>query len=243
MDIIRIMLNSPKQIDCFVASETWFQDHHSVSIVSIADFCCFRDDRSDRIGGGVAICCKSHLLPEEVFIIDKPVGIEVVAIKLRCKMLVIEAYVPPQTVISNHETVSQFFIDLIGSFLDVNPLFDVILCGDFNRLHVDVICNACNLVNPHRNPTYGSAELDYILISENAASSYSVSTTTPIDESKTPHLALLAMPRHVTKDRLILTRAVYDLRSSNVEQFVNRMKAIDWSFLTNYSRCFNDRCN
>lgn len=242
MDIIRLMLNIPKKVDCFVASETWFQDHHSDSTVSIADFCCFRDDRSDRIGGGVAVWCRSHFLPEEISVNVKPAGVEVVAVKLFCKMLIIGAYIPPQIVISNHEAVLQFFIDFIDSFLNANPLFEVMLCGDFNRLKMHVICNACNLVNLHNDPTYGSAELDYILISENAVSSYSVSTATPIDESKTPHLALKATPCTGKNKSMVLTRAVYDLRSSYVQEFSDHLQVNDWSFLANCSLSFDERC-
>ena len=236
------MMLGTKDVDCFVASETWFRDQHSYPMTSIDNFCCFRDDRKDRIGGGVAIWTKAFLSPEEIIMSEKPVGVEVVAVKLKSKMLLIGAYVPPQTVASHHNDVIQFFIHFIDTFLDQYPLYDVLLCGDLNRLKVDSICNSCNLVNIHNHATYGEAELDYILISESVVSSYSVHRTTPIDESSVPHLALLAIPTSTMKNNIHVSRVVYDLRSSNVQSFIDCLSNTDWSFLSNDVYCLNEKC-
>ena len=48
-----------------------------------------------------------------------------------------------------------------------------------NLLKVNDICNHCNLINAHKQATYGEAELDYILISENIAQFYSVRKSEP----------------------------------------------------------------
>ena len=75
LDTIKLLLRS-KKIDCFVASETWFRGCHSDEMISIVEFSCFRDDRLDRVGGGVAIWCKHHLQPENVHVADKSQGVE-----------------------------------------------------------------------------------------------------------------------------------------------------------------------
>ena len=93
-----------KNIDCFIATETWFSDHHVDSLISVPDYCCFRDDRCDRIGGGVAIWSKVYLCPERIIISEKPDGIEVVALKMNCKMLIIGCYIPPQILRSYYIT-------------------------------------------------------------------------------------------------------------------------------------------
>ena len=116
-----------KTVDCFVASETWFRDVHDDSLVAIPGFSCFRDDRIDRIGGGVAVWSKFHLSPEKITITKKPAGIEVVAIRLNCKLLIIGCYVPPQVVAKSHDEVIRYFIDIIDTFLDQNSSFDVVL--------------------------------------------------------------------------------------------------------------------
>lgn len=241
MEIIKVLLRS-KNVSCFIATETWFREHHMDSMVSIRDYCCFRDDRTERVGGGVALWARDDLQPESVPVKEKPNCIEVVAVKVINKLLIIGAYVPPQVVAASNEAVTRFFIDFVDSFLDSNPLFDVILCGDFNRLYVNNICNACNLVNLHKQPTYGSAELDYILMSENAAASYVVRQEVPIDESKTPHVSLMALPFYTNQRNFKTSHAVYDLRSSNVELFTEVLNNTNWSFLENTAVCLHERC-
>ena len=210
-------------------------------MVSLNDFSCFRDDRANRIGGGVAIWCKHHLQPQQLRIVNKPQGIEIAAIKLRQNMVVIGAYIPPQIVLSNHEGIIQYFVDFIDSFLNMNPNFEIILCGDFNRLNLDSICNACNLRNLHDQPTYGEAQLDYILLSEDIANFYSVLKEVPIDESNVPHSSLLALPTSVVESNFKVPHAVYDLRSSHVKQFVNELELVDWSFVDS-SINLDDKC-
>ena len=223
MDIIRTVLVL-KKIDCFIATETWFTDHHADSLVSVPDYCCFRDDRLNRIGGGVAIWSKVDLCPESIVISEKPDGIELVALKMNnCKMLIIGCCIPPQIVTSSHDLVSRFLIDTVDSFLNEYPTFDVMLCGDFNRLKVENICSNCNLSNVHNQATYGDAELDYVLISESAASFYSVFKVDPIDVSTVPHASLLAIPAVVRQNQLHLSRPFYDLRASNIDHFVNQL--------------------
>ena len=116
LDTIKLLLNT-RNIDCFVASETWFRECHSDDMTSIPDFDCFRDDRPDRVGGGVAIWCKRHLYPEKIQTPDKPQGIEIIAVKVRPKMLLIGAYIPPQVVSSHHEEMPHHFVDFNDTFL------------------------------------------------------------------------------------------------------------------------------
>ncbi|MEL7307471.1 MAG: reverse transcriptase family protein, partial [Pseudomonadota bacterium] len=165
-----------------------------------------------------------------------------VAVKLNCKMFVVGCYIPPQIVSSSHESLSRFLIELIDTLLNEHPHFDVMLCGDFNRLRTDFICRNCNLLNIHNKCTYGNAELDYILISENAASSYFVSKADPIDVSVVHHASLLAVPKIVRKSHLKVTRSVFDLRKSNVAAFVNELRQCDWSFVRNESLNINEKC-
>ena len=44
-----------QSIKCLALAETWFNDSHSEDITHFPNYACFRDDRSNRIGGGVAI--------------------------------------------------------------------------------------------------------------------------------------------------------------------------------------------
>ncbi|MEL7307751.1 MAG: endonuclease/exonuclease/phosphatase family protein [Pseudomonadota bacterium] len=232
-----------KQIDCFVATETWFRDHHSDSLVSIPGYCCSRDDRKDRIGGGVAIWTRHHLCTERVTLSCKPNDIEAVAVKISPKLLVIGCYVPPQAVNNNHCVVKEFIIDLIDDALNEDSSLEVILCGDFNRLNVNDICRHCNLVNLNEKPTYGNAELDYILLSEDLAANYTVCTAEPIDNSSTPHVSLLATQASSQGKCLRIQRKVFDLRDSNVSNFLQLLGTCDWKFLEEASSSLNTKCN
>ena len=241
MDIIRAFLQL-KDIDCFVATETWFSENHIDPLIAVQDYCCFRDDRCGRIGGGVAIWSKVNFCPQKICISEKPPGIEVVVVALNCKMFIIGCYIPPQVVSSSHDLVSDFLIDLIDTLLIERTSFDVMLCGDFNRLEMDFICRNCNLLNKHNCNTYGKAELDYILISENIASFYSVTKADPIDVSVVHHASLLAVPSIVRKSHLKLSRQVFDLRDSNVTSFVQQLNQCDWSFIRNECLDLNEKC-
>jgi hypothetical protein len=241
MEVIQSTLKL-KRIDCFVASETWFREHHIDSLVSIPDYICFRDDRCERVGGGVAIWSKVNFCPERIFLSGKPAGMEAVAIKLHCKMFILGCYIPPQVASSLCDSVSSFLIDTIDSLLNEYPTFDVILCGDFNRLRVSDICSHCNLFNLHNNTTYGDAELDYILVSENLVSNYSVCKASPIDVSSVPHASLLATPNNTRRSQLYLPRQVFDLRASHVSAFIHELRLCDWSFVKKESLNIDEKC-
>ena len=146
-------------------------------------------------------------------------------------------------VTTSHDSVSRFLIETIDSLLNRYPTFDVMLCGDFNRLKVDDICSNCNLYNLHNQTTYGDAELDYVLISESAASFYTVCKVDPIDISAVSHASLLAIPAVVKQNNLNLSRPFYDLRSSNVRYFVNQLECSDWSFLMSDFYNVHEKCD
>lgn len=241
MDNIRTILQV-KNIDCLVVTETWFNDNHTDSLVSVPGYCCLRDDRERRIGGGVAIWTKASLCPQEMSLPDKLSGVEAVAMKLNCKVFIIGCYIPPQIVSSSHDLVLNFLTELIDFLLTQHPTYDVILCGDFNRLRVDFLCRFCNLVNLHNDVTYGNAELDYVLISENISASYSVSKAEPIDTSTVHHSSLLAIPSTVHCKNLKSCRQVFDLRESNVANFVCELSNYDWSFIESDSMSINEKC-
>ena len=133
-------------------------------------------------------------------------------------------------------------IDFIDSFLEKFPFCDIILCGDMNRLNTRLICSNCNLKNLHKKPTYGNAELDYILISESLSISYTIYGSAPIDSSSTPHISLLGIPKSVRLNDMKITRPLFDLRSSNIDNFLKDLKYCDWSFLSDDQYDLDVKC-
>ena len=138
--------------------------------------------------------------------------------------------------------VHDFIVNQIDEVLNKNPILDVVLCGDFNRLNTSFITTSCNLVNLHCRPTYGSAELDYILLSEELSSKYTISIAEPIDTSTLPHVSLLATPILVQRECPCTQRYVMDLRRSNVSGFLEMLTSCDWSFVDKDGLSLDEKC-
>ena len=62
----------------------------------------------------------------------------------------------------------------IDEILNEFPQLEVMLCGDLNRLDVSIVKKALSLTDLHGKPTYGEAQLDYILMSDSFAEKYTV---------------------------------------------------------------------
>ena len=241
MDEISTTLKS-KDIGIFVASETWFRDIHTESVSEINGYSCFRDDRLHRVGGGVAIWAKHELRPRRI-LIGRPSFIECVAVAMQNHILVIGCYFPPQVAVAKKEEITTFLIELIDEFLTCNTNFNVILCGDLNRYEISDICNHCNLSSVYTGSTYGQTQLDYILMSENIASYYSASVNAPFDNSTLPHLPIFAcQDENASEKRPTLKKNVYDLRESFVNDFLDVLSLIDWSFLYHEGDSLNLKC-
>ena len=192
--MIRASVNE-KKIDCFVAVESCLKPYNSDELLDIDGFLCFRDDRLNRSGGGVVIWVRYSFQPSIFALNDKPSGIECVGVILRSsRVFLLACYVPPIPAVSQKACISQFFITVVDEFLNANPTFSIIICGDFNRFDVSDVCKNCNLVSGFSGSTYGPVQLDYVLISENLSSKYTVNADMPFDFSSVPHKSLFAVP-------------------------------------------------
>ena len=123
------------------------------------------------------------------------------------------------------------------------PHFQIIVCGDFNRFKVSDLCSAFDLLNEYNKPTYGQSELDYILFSKELAQHYSVSKFTPIDQSKVPHVSLLAVPLNQIKTQIDIIRKVFDLRSSNLDAFSFILQRVNWDLLDDDTTSLDYKCS
>ena len=235
-----------KSIDIFICSETWFSESYDEKATSINGYICYRDDRKNRVGGGVAIwvrnCFVSVLLP-----CAHSSDFECVIVKLTgLKLIVMAMYLPPNVANSQSSSTSinSFVISTLDEYLDINPDFDVVIAGDLNRFDVKDICCSFDLRNINNFPTYANAELDYILFSESLSNNYIVSLRAPFDRSKVPHKSLLATPLFESCDNSQhIVKRVYDLRLSFIESFVSKIDSVDWSFLDNPNLSLNDKCS
>ena len=242
LDNVRTTLLS-QHVDIFACSETWLTEKHNEDIVGISGYSCIRDDRPNRTGGGVAVWIREHIAFRRLSI-PRHGDIEALLLNLlSCKILFLVMYVPPLSSANNARDIIEYVTHVLDDALIDLPCNHVILCGDFNRLHVSDLCLGFNLVNIHNKPTYGPAELDYILFSKELSKHYSVSQFTPIDQSKVPHVSLLATPQRQIKNQHNIIRKVYDLRSSNLAFFSFLIQNVDWSFLDDDSTSLDFKCS
>ena len=112
-----------KNIDCFVAIESWLSSQHSDELLAVDGFLAFRDDRLHRSGGSVIVWVRYSFNPLILHLSDKPPSIECVAVILRTRLLLVACYIPPVPAVSQLSVISQFIISVIDDFLNVNHLF------------------------------------------------------------------------------------------------------------------------
>lgn len=231
-----------KDIDIFVCTETWLNERHGDGLMAIPGYSCFREDRQDRIGGGVAIWVRD-CVPAQRLALSSPSQVESLMLRIvSSNLIVLALYIPPNSATRDSDAINAFLQDSLDNALSSSPESDIVLCGDLNRFSVSDVCSSFTLINKFNKPTYGDAQLDYILISEDLCDEYDVSDCCPFDKSKVPHASLLATPRRKTKKVHAVCREVYDLRRSNLEHFVDVVRLIDWSFIDDTQLSLDSKC-
>lgn len=196
LDELRYTLPS-NHIDIFACSESWLNEKHDDNVISIIGYKVYREDRKHRIGGGVAVwigdsipVCRLHC--------DHPLQFECLSLHLTSfGILLLVVYIPPEVAIREESLANDFVINHVDEIQNRFPNIDIILCGDMNRLKTSTLTNSLNLNDIHKKPTYGDAQLDYVLLSDALINRYVVTHVPPIlvDTSKTADIALLASPR------------------------------------------------
>ena len=242
MDEVSATLNA-RRIDIFVCTESWLNTSKHGN-VCIPGYVCLREDRQDRIGGGVAVWLRDSIVFSRRRILHCPTEIECLVVVLHTfKFLLFSAYIPPLYASSCHNMISHFIISCIDDFLSDFPHYDVVVCGDLNRFDVSEICLSLSLNNMYNLPTYGDSQLDYILMTDDLCNSYSVRASVPFDRSVTPHVSLFAVPSHKYSVCHDVHRKVFDLRESYLNSFVATISKVDWQFLYDDYFSLDQKCN
>lgn len=229
-------------IDIFVASESWLNETHDNYVVSIEGYSCFRADRQNRIGGGVAVWSK-YQFPVKRYPCTYNSDFECIILCFSSLRIVLMAlYIPPGVSVSSRDYLNDYITFHLDNVLTIHPDHSVIVCGDLNRFNINVICLSFNLVNLNTNATYGDSMLDYILIPDSLSDEYRIELCCPIDKSKTPHSSLLATASSESGTDLCVTKKVFDLRFSFICDFVQNVSEIDWSFIGDNSLSLDNKC-
>ena len=235
MDEIRYLLDV-KDVDIFMCSESWLNAAHDDCVISIDGYSVFRGDRVHAIGGGVAAWVKNsvqaHRLP-----CSHPNDIECLSFLMTdFDIIVLLLYVPPNTALRDSASVNDFIISYIDGILKNKPDLHVLLCGDLNRLDVTEVKHALDVKDLWMKPTYGGAQLDYILVSSSLANQYIITDCVPIDNSKVPHIPLLATPlssySHRNSDVSSGNdRVLYDLKDEYIAAFLQSLNKCSFNEL------------
>ena len=229
-----------QNIKCLALAETWFNNNHSVEMTQIPEYQCFRDDRCNKVGGGVAIWAHFSLQPSCFILEGKPSYVEAVAVRVMSWLFIICIYIPPivSTRCVYKDEILRFLTDTFDNIACVCPSSETVICGDFNRFAVTDVCNTCNMLNMFSGITYNTSQLDYFLMTELLSNQYRVTAEAPIDNSKIAHVSLMATPQFdenvnlsSTQKTKVSIKTVYDMRQSYVNDFVDLLCQTDWSSL------------
>ena len=243
MDDIRLTVsNISPHIIC--VNETWLHHNINDNFISIPNYRVFRHDRSSSIGGGVAVWVHNSTQCTSVDLVNIPCGINCIVLILHSsKLILVSLYINPQTSTDSvkRNIINDFLVTTIDSCLSPYHTFDTIVCGDLNRFETNMLCSTLDLVNKVTSPTRKNSILDYFLISSTIHNLFNVTVENPIANSD--HRSLLCTPTNPNNSKTYIKRSLYDLRKTNVANFVSAVSCIDWNLLIRADIDVNAKCS
>ena len=155
------------------------------------------------------------------------------------KVLLVCVYLPPSSVLSSTQDIIEFLISRCDAALSSYPEYDVILCGDLNRLPMKDIASSLDLVDLVREPTRGDVTLDHVFVSSGLAFAYDVSVTAPISNSD--HCSVQALPVYPSLTKGQFHSIHFDLRRRKLDDVV-QMLDINWSSYYSLNMNVDEKC-
>ena len=222
-------------------TETWLNNEMSDELFSIPNYVLIRNDRSNRLGGGVANwihkSMNSKLLPHH----DKPEMIECLWILVNNHILICSCYIPPNLPVNDYTTISNYFINYVDKFKSDNNNSKVIFNGDFNNMNLSSLTIELNLINTVTSPTRGNSILDYILIEADIKDVYPNPCTiySPIASSDHNVVLLKGSPSPHSIYKPII---IFDYRSHILESTNYLLNNVNWNQLYNTEASLNEKC-
>ena len=241
LDDINLTLSS-LPIDIFAATETWFHKNIDDNVVKLPNYYHFRKDRNSRIGGGVCVWIRNSLFASCLQPIDPPAYMESVWLCFPLiKLLLACLYIPPTQAISKQSEIDDFLINNFDSFLNRFPDFDIAVCGDMNKFNVRNLEINFDMLNLVASPTRGFAILDYFIVSSSRSSDFKVTITAPI--ANADHKSVLAEPVTAYEPKVRIVKPLFDLRESNISNFLAMVSKINWAPLYLSSKTLDEKCS
>jgi hypothetical protein len=246
---IRVNQLSP---DIVCVTESWLNIQED-NIFNLPTYNLFRHDRTDRIGGGIAIWAhKSYHFNEIQPSIRCQVAINSVWL-INDVYIFCGIYIPTNLSVDDQVCVNNFIIDNFVDFLNRYTNLLPILVGDFNthsnkKIKVSAFCNELNIKNIVKKPTRPSSNncLDLIFVAKSMVKLYKdVQILSPLhsDTNKSDHDVVFAEAKcTVEKQTFVYNQKILDLRKNNVANFVNKIKDINWSEFYKSNMDVNKKC-
>lgn len=229
--------------DICAVTESWLNQSDMSDLVSIPGYNIYRKDRSSvNRGGGVCVWVKNFF---HVFVFSSenhPDFLDSVWLAVSdLRILFICVYLPPGPDVQMSVDTDLFLTNNIDQFLSDHPMFDIVLCGDFNRYNCNNICNNCTLSNIVNFSTRSNSYLDKILISSRLESLFSTAKGPPIANSD--HSSILAVPtRRLLKENPV-EKIVFDTRPQNISRFIGLLSTINWYPFYNSDLSVDEKCD
>ncbi|XP_071959515.1 uncharacterized protein [Antedon mediterranea] len=219
-----VLANS--NIDIAGITESWFHSDFSSECSAVQGFSCIRNDRSNRVGGGVVL----YINEVYDYEVDDacPIDLEClcvdVKINLSFSIVTIVVYYPPNC--NRNQQLTEFLCSRIDYFRSVRDNAAFIIMGDFNDYDIDPLLYQTSLEQVVDFPTRDDACLDKMLtnISDLYQSPLKLS---PLGCSD--HASILLKPNFIQKKpvkrRLLVRRP---LKDSSMRAFGQVITGIDW---------------
>ena len=209
----------------------------------------FRNDRPNRVGGGVVVYCKNYLISKRRNDLE-PKGLECVWIEVitnKDKYLIGTFYRPPNSD-NNLWNLIEHSIELANDSTCKN----ILITGDFNENQLNILSNTrikhiCNLFNLQQlihEPTSfneNSSSLIDLLLTNNENMISHCSVTEPfLDINKRYHcpiIAILNQKKHISSSH---RRKIWIYDRGDYEGYRNELSQINWSTVVSQSDHIND---
>ena len=239
MDELRLSV-SFLRVDVIIITESWLHDDILDNLLQLNDFDFFRDDRKLRKGGGVCIWTKPKFNAKRLVPISiSPSCIEVCFLRVFCitfSIICVGIYVPPGLSRNDHAAIVDFLIHELDHFLLLFPNDRLVFAGDVNDFELEFLRENFCLSNRVTEPTRNGAFLDQVWIDEYLCDLYPHPAIVGPPLKNSDHCSVVLRPLlPVTVAESRQPTPVWDLRESNLCEFLRRLSLTDFNVLSSTS--------
>ena len=215
--------------DIIAITESWLNDDTPDNEVKIPHYCTpFRQDRHDRLGGGV--CCYVHKdtsCSQLEMLTQKPPSIECLWLKFpKFKIVLAVLYIPPSLSSIQYSEIRDYIIVSADIAMDSVQDGRLILLGDFNRMDTRDLESSLDVEQIVREATRGEATLDLIFLDSDMKDRYHDPVIGP-HLGSSDHMSVLLRPLTMVS-RTVSVHKVVDYRKSSLDLIWHNISQLPW---------------